>query len=153
VTILIRLILYNSYITLSFLTLNPFPTPLKAIARGFFVLFHIGVWSPSTIYSQLWGSHYVVQAGFELATFLPLPPKCWGYRCVSLHPAKFPLFPLKIYFINSKTHLSRSLCLNSSYQLGHCFVWRARFQQVGSRSTLYYICFYLLVFLLYVSLN
>jgi hypothetical protein len=27
--------------------LNPLPAPLKAIVRGFFVLFHIGIWSPS----------------------------------------------------------------------------------------------------------
>jgi hypothetical protein len=33
--------------------LNHLPTPLKAIARDFFVLFHIGIWSPPTIYPHL----------------------------------------------------------------------------------------------------
>jgi hypothetical protein len=32
------------------LPLHPLPVPLKAVARDFFVLFHIGIWSPSTIY-------------------------------------------------------------------------------------------------------
>jgi hypothetical protein len=32
---------------------NLLPTPLKAIARGFFVLFHIDIWSPSTIFPHL----------------------------------------------------------------------------------------------------
>jgi hypothetical protein len=31
------------------LPLNALPSPRKAIARGFFVLFHIGVWSPHLI--------------------------------------------------------------------------------------------------------
>jgi hypothetical protein len=35
------------------LPLSPFPTPLKAIARGLIVLFHIGIGSPSTIYRHL----------------------------------------------------------------------------------------------------
>jgi hypothetical protein len=30
-----------------------FPNPLKAIARGFLALFHIGIWSPSTIHGHL----------------------------------------------------------------------------------------------------
>jgi hypothetical protein len=30
-----------------------FPSTLKAIARGLFVLFHISIWSPSTIYPHL----------------------------------------------------------------------------------------------------
>jgi hypothetical protein len=34
----------------SSLFLNPLLAPLKTIAGGFFVLFHIGMWSPSTIY-------------------------------------------------------------------------------------------------------
>jgi hypothetical protein len=41
VTIPIRLILYISYITP--ISSNPSAAPLKAIARGFFVLFHIGI--------------------------------------------------------------------------------------------------------------
>jgi hypothetical protein len=35
------------------LPLNPVSIPLKAIARGFFVLFHISICSPSTIYPYL----------------------------------------------------------------------------------------------------
>jgi hypothetical protein len=35
------------------LPLNPLSTQLKAITRDFFVLFHIGIWSPSTIYPHL----------------------------------------------------------------------------------------------------
>jgi hypothetical protein len=53
VTIWIRLILYTSYIASIISPLSPFPIPLKAIARGFLVLFHIGLWSPSTIYCHL----------------------------------------------------------------------------------------------------
>jgi hypothetical protein len=37
---------------LSFVPPTP-PIPLKAIARGFFVLFHIGLWSPPIIYPHL----------------------------------------------------------------------------------------------------
>jgi hypothetical protein len=33
------------------LTLNPLPTPLKAIAREFIVLFHTSTWYPSTIFT------------------------------------------------------------------------------------------------------
>jgi hypothetical protein len=36
-----------------FLPLNPIHTPLKATARGCFVLFHISIWSSSTIYLHL----------------------------------------------------------------------------------------------------
>jgi hypothetical protein len=35
------------------LSLKTLPAPLKAIARIFLVLFHIGIWSPSTIYPHL----------------------------------------------------------------------------------------------------
>jgi hypothetical protein len=52
-TILSKLILYIIYIALSFLCLNLLPTPLKAIARSFLVLFHISIWSPSIIYCHL----------------------------------------------------------------------------------------------------
>jgi hypothetical protein len=31
----------------------PSPVPLKVTARGFFVLFHRSIWSPSTIYAHL----------------------------------------------------------------------------------------------------
>jgi hypothetical protein len=50
VTILIRLMLYSSYIAPLSLTLNTLPAPLKAIAGGFLVLVHTGLQSPSTIY-------------------------------------------------------------------------------------------------------
>jgi hypothetical protein len=26
------------------------------------------------------GTYYIVQAGFEIAILLPLPPKCWDYK-------------------------------------------------------------------------
>jgi hypothetical protein len=45
--------LYISYITPIVSSPQPLSTPLKAIARGFFVLFHIGIWSPSTIHPHL----------------------------------------------------------------------------------------------------
>jgi hypothetical protein len=35
------------------LPLEPLPVSLKTIARGFFVLFHVSIWSPSTIYPHL----------------------------------------------------------------------------------------------------
>jgi hypothetical protein len=41
-TILIRLIVYISYIDSIICPLNPLPASLKAIARGFFVLVHVG---------------------------------------------------------------------------------------------------------------
>jgi hypothetical protein len=53
VTIPIRLLLYISYIAPLSLPLNPLPVPLKTIARGFFVLFHIAIWNPSIIYLHL----------------------------------------------------------------------------------------------------
>jgi hypothetical protein len=53
VTILIRLISHISYITPIVSLPQPPPIPLKAIARGFFVLSHICIWSPSTIYPHL----------------------------------------------------------------------------------------------------
>jgi hypothetical protein len=43
VIVLIRLILYIIYIAPIATPPNPLPTPLKAIARGFLVLFHIGI--------------------------------------------------------------------------------------------------------------
>jgi hypothetical protein len=43
VTILIRLILTLVTLALSSLPFNPIPAPLKAIARGFLVLFHIDI--------------------------------------------------------------------------------------------------------------
>jgi hypothetical protein len=51
----IQLDLYCTLFTLppSSLPLSSLPTPLKALARGFLVLFHIGIWSPSTIYCHL----------------------------------------------------------------------------------------------------
>jgi hypothetical protein len=42
VSVLVRLTLYLSYIA-PIISLNHLPTTLKAIARGFFVLFHIGI--------------------------------------------------------------------------------------------------------------
>jgi hypothetical protein len=42
-TILIKLILHINYIVPIICPLNPILTPLKAIIRGFFVLFHIDI--------------------------------------------------------------------------------------------------------------
>jgi hypothetical protein len=53
VTIAVRLTLYISYITPIMSPLNPFPTPLKAISRSFFVPFHRSIWSPSIIHHHL----------------------------------------------------------------------------------------------------
>jgi hypothetical protein len=51
VTIPIRLVLYVGYIASMSLPLGPLPTPLKAVARGFLVLFHtrIEVHLPDTL--------------------------------------------------------------------------------------------------------
>jgi hypothetical protein len=46
---LVRRALYHS----SHSAALPFSSPLKVIARGFFVLFHISIWSPSTIHTHL----------------------------------------------------------------------------------------------------
>jgi hypothetical protein len=43
VTIPVRPILYIVYIAPIICPLNPLPTPLKAVARDFLVLFHIGI--------------------------------------------------------------------------------------------------------------
>jgi hypothetical protein len=55
VTIPIKLILYISYSasTISLSIPSSPPTTFKEIARGFFVLFHIGIWSPSIIFPHL----------------------------------------------------------------------------------------------------
>jgi hypothetical protein len=50
VTILIRLTLYISYIAPNPLSLNPLLAPLNEIARGFLTLFHLDIWSQSTIH-------------------------------------------------------------------------------------------------------
>jgi hypothetical protein len=42
-TILIRLILYIGFITLIISSPQPFPAPLKEIARDFFILFNISI--------------------------------------------------------------------------------------------------------------
>jgi hypothetical protein len=49
----IRFILYISYITPWSLPLNLLPASLRAIARGFFIVFHIGTSCPSIIYCHL----------------------------------------------------------------------------------------------------
>jgi hypothetical protein len=64
VTIQIRLILYSSCITPIISSPQP---PLKAIARGFFVLFHIGTRSPSTICY-----HFNLPHSPSLSTWTPL---------------------------------------------------------------------------------
>jgi hypothetical protein len=53
VTILIRLICTLFTLPPSSLPLGPLPTTLNAVARGFLVLFHRGIWSPSTLYRHL----------------------------------------------------------------------------------------------------
>jgi hypothetical protein len=45
-------VLFNSF-HLSTFPLSRLCNPLKAIARGFFVLFHVSIWSPSTIFPHL----------------------------------------------------------------------------------------------------
>jgi hypothetical protein len=37
------------------------------------------------------GSHYVAQVGLELLILLPLPPKCFDYRCMPPSLDKCPL--------------------------------------------------------------
>jgi hypothetical protein len=89
--ILIRLILYIIYIVPIVLPLSLLPTSLKAIARGFRVLFHIGIWSPSTIYRHFLHppcSHYypphahtvpILQSWFSLL--------CWySNGCLNVCP-------------------------------------------------------------------
>jgi hypothetical protein len=60
VTILIRLLLVR--LPPSSLPFNSLPAPLKALARGFSVLFHTSIWSSSTVYHHL-----------NLLIHLPLP--------------------------------------------------------------------------------
>jgi hypothetical protein len=52
VTIPIRLTLYITYIS-PIISPQPLPNPPQVIAKGFLVLFYIGIWSPSTIYCHL----------------------------------------------------------------------------------------------------
>jgi hypothetical protein len=53
VTIPIKAILYINYIAPIVSSSQPLPTLLKAIARDFFVLFHVGICSPLAIYPHL----------------------------------------------------------------------------------------------------
>jgi hypothetical protein len=45
--------LYCTLYTSTISPLSPLPTPLNAIGKGFFVLFHISIWSPLTIFHNL----------------------------------------------------------------------------------------------------
>jgi hypothetical protein len=49
----VRLILYISYVAPTICLPAPSLPPLEAIARGFLVLFHLSIWSLSTIYYHL----------------------------------------------------------------------------------------------------
>jgi hypothetical protein len=54
VTIPIRLVRYIIYVApITSPHQPPSPPHLRAIARGFFVLFYMGMWSPSTIYATV----------------------------------------------------------------------------------------------------
>jgi hypothetical protein len=68
VTITIRLVLVWS--PPSSLPLKPLLTSLKAIARDFFVLFHISIWSPSAIYCHL----HLLLSPFPLLLLSPTHP-------------------------------------------------------------------------------
>jgi hypothetical protein len=63
--------LCHTLVTLSpsSLPLNPFSTPLKAIARSFLVLFHIDIWSPSTTHHR----PNLLPSPFHLPLLPPLP--------------------------------------------------------------------------------
>jgi hypothetical protein len=87
VTIPIKLILYIIYISPWSLPISPLPTLLKAIARGILVLFHLGIWSPSTIYSYvisfLTSTHMVcILESWFLLQYLSWCSK----RCLNLCP-------------------------------------------------------------------
>jgi hypothetical protein len=58
----------------------------------FILFFEIGAFCVA-----LSGIHAINQAGFEIC--LPLPPKCWDYRCV------LPLHGFLVYFTPSIGHL------------------------------------------------
>jgi hypothetical protein len=72
-----RLILYVGYITPTIFRLWPSPCPTSTTARGFIVLFHIGIQSPSTmfLYLNLFRSSSLLRQ---------VPPKSVLQSCLSL---------------------------------------------------------------------
>jgi hypothetical protein len=49
-----------------------------------------GLWKRVLLATSGWpGTHYVVQDGFELVTFLPQTPECWDYSCLPPNPTEY----------------------------------------------------------------
>jgi hypothetical protein len=86
----------------SYLSLNPLPASLKAIAWGFFVLFHISVWSSSTTYPHLNLLH------------LPFPFPLVPHHTHTLYLFYSPIFSLLILSQRSRGF---SMYLHSEYTL------------------------------------
>jgi hypothetical protein len=61
------------------LPLNPIPTLLKTITRGFFVLLHVGMWSPSTIFPYLNLLHSLTPPTNTLQHTVPIFQSCNPY--------------------------------------------------------------------------
>jgi hypothetical protein len=93
VTILISHILYIIYIAPIISPSNP-TLPIEAIARGFLVLFHIGIWSLSTIYHQL--------NLLPSSTTLPLTP-----TPTHTSHTDCAYFTLLVFIINNETMFKR----------------------------------------------
>lgn len=55
-------------------------------------------WVSAGFCFSCWESCYLVQAGLELTTLLPRPPKCWDYRCIPYTAPAFCKMPVSPYF-------------------------------------------------------
>jgi hypothetical protein len=156
VTIPIRLILYISYITPIISPPQHPPCPIKAIVRGFFGLFHIAIWSPSTIYPHLnlfhspsplcplWEVNFGLFNPFHHSfTSHPHPPFFNSFQCTSLYP-----LPLQILRFMLLLMLYHSLSF-SSFPEFHRAV--PLLQTCSTSEFVYDVCFCVYVYLLDLS--
>jgi hypothetical protein len=82
--ILIRLILYISYIAPSFLPLNSLPNSLKAITTGSFVLVYISVWIHSHVYTHLHLLHSPLPLPLVTPFTAPILQSCFSFLTFKL---------------------------------------------------------------------
>jgi hypothetical protein len=81
-------------LSLPCLSFNPLPAPFKAIARGFVILFHVRIWSPSTIFSYF----HLLHSPFSLSQ---VPPHCTYFIGLS-------------FIFNSKVNIQRGFSMYPS---------------------------------------
>jgi hypothetical protein len=89
------------------LPIYSFPTPLKAIAKSFFVLFHVSIWSPPTIYLHLNLLH------------LPSPPQITPPYCTYFTVLFLLIFKLMFKGVSQRI-LDVSLLYFGPFNPFHC---------------------------------